>query len=208
MAAMEAEFPDDFKDAHTPKAVKDAHTPKVVMGMGMKGQKKNQSEESFKRKADAVGINDTPLPWRSQLGIAYARKHKGVTKDAIIYATEELGDKPPYTYQSTVSSDQFESTHTGEPANSKRNAEDNAAMAAMEAEFPDDFVGAHAPKAVKEMKGQKKKSSEESLKRKADAGSINVDPKSRLNSSMMLVSGQSMQKGFIEYTAAQEGNMT
>jgi len=81
--------------------------------------------------------------FKSILQAAYGKKHKtAVSKDSIVYVT--VGDGP---FASTVASEQFSSSYAGEGA-SKKDAENSAAKAAIEAEFPEAMETIHKQKAV------------------------------------------------------------
>merc|ERR1719263_97931 len=141
--------------------------------------------------------------WRAELSNAYSRAHKGTTKDCIKYETEQVEEKP-VSYRSTVSSDKFQTTYTGEPSNSKKLAEDSAAMAALEAEFPEDFKWSQLPKTFRGLKKAKKNNRGE----KRQAEGQNIDPKSRLNNAMSLLSPNQITKAMIEYETKDEDGKT
>lgn len=176
-AALEAEFPTFFSEANAPQKP----SPKSAAGA-------SAAPADPARKL---------LPWRSQLGEAYARKHKGITKDSITYETTQCEDDAK-KFVSTVASENFIIPYTGEPGLSKRFAEDNAALEAMKAEFPLEYKSSATPKTNKAWKKEKKKAQNEDggEKRKAE---INQDAKSMLNAAMMSLATTPVTKGSITY---------
>jgi hypothetical protein len=149
------------------------------------------------------------LPWRSQLQEAFARKYKTITKGAISYECVK-SDEDPRHFVATVSSAQFATSYTGAPGLGMKFAQDNAAVKAMEAEFPEDFKASSTPKTNKGFKAAKRKAAKEAdepggEKRK---GVMNEDPKSALNHAMMTMHDGPLAKGDVEYTTAEEDGKT
>jgi len=175
-AAVKAEFPTFFKEAQ-------------------KVAKQTPSKEAVEM-ADPAATK--LLPWRCQLNQAYARKHKTMVKNSIAYETSQV-EPPKNTFVSSVSSENFKQAYTGESASSKRFAEDNAAMVAMEAEFPADYKASQAPKTEKGWRRNKRKEKEEVGEK---------DAKVKLNHSMMQLLQGSLTKETLQYTTTESNGTT
>lgn len=190
-AALLAEFPTFFKEAD--QAVVSVQKVKPTGGDAP------SSEADHGKKL---------VPWKSQLLEAYSRKHGSVTKGVVNWATEKAED--PRYFVSTVSSDNFGSSYEGAPGLSKRFAEDNAALKAMEAEFPEAFKASQAPKTNKgwtrALKEAKKEESETG-KRKLTT-TTNDDPKTILNCQMNLLLKGPVSKGTVEYSTVEKDEKT
>merc|ERR1719506_3230736 len=113
-------------------------------GAGGQGQKRkaSASSEGPPQKKQATGDN-----WKVKLNTAYARHHKGITKESITFHTEGEG---PFT--SVAMSEQFAESYTGE-GSTKKEAEEAAAKAAIEAEFPDQLAKLAKPAKAKNKQG-------------------------------------------------------
>jgi len=186
-AALRAEFPDFVEGAEA--LLEEFQNPSQAYWGG----------------ASAMTAQQGCSTWRAQLSNAYARMHKGTTKDCIKYETETIeASGRRSAYRSTVSSDEFESQYTGDQCTSKKFAEDSAAMVAMEAEFPEDFEYAQMPKTEKAFKKAKKKQQGE----KRSLEGQQMDPKSKLNNAMSLLSPQQITKAMIEYETKDEEGST
>jgi len=139
----------------------------------------------------------TNLSWKSQLQQAFSKKNGSATKGDLVYTTEEQPDIRPQQYVSVVSSEKFDASYTGEAGQSKSVAEGNAAMVAMEAEFPQDFSAENAPPPPKHLApGMKKRKREEN---------IDSNPKSRLMCGLTVLGKKCPTRGMINYSVAEEG---
>merc|ERR1719247_2639177 len=111
-AALRAEFPDFVEAAEA-----------------LLEQFNNPSQAQANWGGSAMTAQQGCSTWRAQLSNAYARMHRGTTKDCIKYETVEIeATGKRSAYRSTVSSDEFESQYTGDTCSSKKSAEDSAAM--------------------------------------------------------------------------------
>merc|ERR1719491_1999535 len=195
-AAVAKEFPSYFKDAQ--KLMK--QTPAPAKG-------------PIAAIASAALWDDSKklLPWRSQLQEAYLRKHKTITKGEISYSIEQV-DPPKPSFVATVSSEKFEESYAGEPGKSKGFAEDNAAMVAMKAEFPEDFQASRAPTTNKGFKKLERKEKKRKAAEEEEAGEtnkeINQDAKSKLNVSLMLLTAGTVTKDALEYATTEKDEKT
>jgi len=99
----------------------------------------------------AQGAKGQSTSWKSELNAAYAKHHKATApKGAFVYDTNQAEDG----FTSTLTCENFAGAHEGTGA-SKKAAEDAAAQAAVEAEFPDHVakVAPAAPAAWGSMSG-------------------------------------------------------
>lgn len=143
--------------------------------------------------------------WKSEFYSAYARKHKtALTKDDISFEILEVENSKPGAnlYVATLTCNNLAQTYQGgQPSKSKKEAEHEAAKAAIKAEFPAEFKRLNAvaqgvmPAPVK---GQKRKAEVISNAAPQDSS------KSRLTHAVTLMVG-SMQKGDIAYECVEEG---
>lgn len=201
---------DKFEDAYTGQGA----SPKVAQDAAAKAAVKAEFPTFFKEaqkvekhsipSKEAVQVVDPAatrlLPWRSQLNQAYSRKHKGMVTNSIAYETSEI-DATKHSFVSTVSSENFQEAYTGESASSKRYAEDNAAMVAMQAEFPADYKASEAPTTEKGWRRNKRKEKEDVSKNEQDG-------KTRLNHSMMLLMQSAVTKETLQYTTTKSNGTT
>jgi len=188
-AALQKEFPVFFKDA-------------------LKLQKQSSSTAKSSGACAAPSPADPArrlLPWRSQLAEAYARKYKVIKKGDISYSTDQV-DPPKQSFVSTLSSENFADSYTGEAGRSKGFAEDNAAMVAMKAEFPEEFAASNAPTTNKGFQRLKRKANQEN--EDGDKKPVNENPKSKLNTSLMLLTGGAITKDALEYTTSEKDEKT
>merc|ERR1711933_706440 len=138
------------------------------MGSYFKEAQKSMKQNAAPAKGQIAASAPAPLwddskkllPWRSQLQEAYLRKHKSIKKGEISYEIEQV-DPPKPSFVATVSSEKFGESYTGKAGSSKAFAEDNAAMVAMKAEFPEDFSACQAPTTEKGFRRLKRKAAEE-----------------------------------------------
>jgi len=153
------------------------------------------------------------LPARSQLQNAYCKKHKSIAKGSVCYSTEKTDAEAGNCnmFVSTVSSETFADSYTGAPAIGKKAAEENAALLAMQAEFPDEYEGskqqvfgkqgAQAERGEKRKRGGKDRTNEQ--KRGGRGG-----PKGQLNSALRKITKEAVDAGMIEYCTTEEQEMT
>lgn len=120
----------------------------VMQMMGMQGAGGGKRKGGFEEppaKKRKITVTDSDLLWKQRLSMAHAKKHspEPIPKGAFEYATENDGD----SWVSMLSCEKFDSNYPG-TGSSKKEAEEDAAKAAFEGEFPE--IWEKLPKKVRE----------------------------------------------------------
>mmetsp|Transcript_53717 Transcript_53717/g.85495 ORF Transcript_53717/g.85495 Transcript_53717/m.85495 type:complete len:303 (-) Transcript_53717:233-1141(-) len=178
---------------------------KLLQGIGGAGKGsgkgswgKSQSTTSPKTSAAVAG----DLPFRARLLHACQQKNiKTVGKDFIIYNTER-NDEGQWVSQ--LICEKFKEIYASEPAVTKKQAEENAAMQAMKGEFATLFK--QAPMALKKKAEDVKSRPEEKKKQGCSLQAFRMmDAKGKLNTGLMILVGRSITKGEVNYTVESKG---
>jgi len=168
---------------------------------GSKSGKAKGQGKSQKRTVDGVVIKTLGenLAWKGRLMHAFCATHKCIcSKESLVYTTTEEGDG----FVCYVNSDKFEDVYGSEGACSTiKQAEENAAMVTMKAEFPAHYKS--APQAAKKMGADL--SHEHTAEEKAGLCSGGKDPTSVLIHSLNVVFGRTLEKGEIVTTVQDIG---
>lgn len=188
-AALAKEFPSFFKEA-----------------------KKNMNQTQAPAPSPSAPFDEARKlrPWRQQLQEAYLGEHKTIAKGDISYSIEQV-DPPKQSFVATVSSEKFSDSYAGEPGRSKGAAEDNAAMVAVEAEFPDFFQELRSggiPTSNKGFNKLKRKAAEEEGEEDGEKKVGGQDAKSKLNVALMLLTGGCIGKDALEYATTEKDEKT
>jgi len=144
------------------------------------------------------------VPFRSRLNTAMQQKYKQ-EKSTHQYNTEETENEGTKGYMSTIECDKFAKSYSSKGvAVTKKQAEENAAMHAMEGEFPELFKS--VPQALKKA-AQEYKPPREEKKRKLTDLIASENAVSKLNTGITILIGRSLRKGEIEYTVEEVDGM-
>jgi len=121
-------------------------------GKGKGGKGKKQQQFGGKKKKGGATL---ALPWKSRLNNAYSKEHKvPVPKDSIVYTTLESDEKK---FMCTLTCDKFSSEYTTDEAfDSKKEAEEAVAEAAIKGEFAEIYEAGPAPPKKKQAPPAKK----------------------------------------------------
>jgi len=165
------------------------------------GAKKENRQQNQAKKQDKVILD---LPWKTRLSQAYQKVHRiPATKESLVYTVEKVGDEG---YTCSLAGEKFTNSYVlHEAVETKKLAEEHAAMKALESEFPE--VWEAVPESVREAGAVAAINSD--AERKETEGPKEITPKSQLNSDVQVMfgAGRSATKGDIEYTVSDKGDM-
>lgn len=182
----------------TPEALMAAMKLLQGKGAGKASGGKNGGWGSGAGNQQPKKVKAAPDSYKSRLCEAYAKTHKEmITKETIVYEVVESGDKE---FTATVSCEKFKDIYSA-TAGSKKEAQELAAKKAVNKEFPNFFSGAPAVKKAPP-------AAEKTKAATPGGGTINADPKSKLNNGLMIILGRSPTKDEVSYTVEeQNGSM-
>lgn len=176
---------------------------KLLQGIGGAGKGGGKGSWGKSQSTTSAAVAGD-LPFRARLLHACQQKNiKTVGKDFIVYSTERNDEG---LWVSQLVCEKFKEVYASEAAVTKKQAEENAAMQAMKAEFATLFK--QAPMALKKKAADVTSRPEE--KKKKQGCSLQafrmMDAKGKLNTGLMLLVGRSFTKGDVDYTVESKGS--
>lgn len=191
-AAARGEFP---QHAEAAAMMVTGVARKAVPQQPAKKQKAAPQEPAKKQKNLNGQIAKDDLPWKSKLQNAWGQENKQPQTKGLFTYTSVQGENG--SWMCTLTSESFSAEYSSEDlCESKKLAEEAAAMAALQGEYPAAYAA--APAAMR-------KAGASDVKRKAPEvpAAPATDPKSVLNNALMMLAERGMVKDDIVYTVTE-----